>query len=260
MPSEEFPQPPEVGGDASFEVSQMDLRRMIRRTAFAASVDETRAVLTGMLLAWDGKQLRIVATDTHRLAVDNLAVEGKIDREIAVIVPARALRELERGLGGAEEEARVRVQIGESQIQFLFDQFSLVSRLIEGQFPSYERVIPQTIERTVSMGREEFLSALRRAAIVARAEANKIILRTQDSMLTLEAESADVGRAHEEVAAEYEGDPIEIAFNADYLTSMLSETDSERLTMGLSGPLNPGLIRLVGDEDYLYVVMPMQLM
>ena len=260
LPAEEFPQPPQVGEGISFEVSQQEVRQMVRRTCFAASADETRAVLTGMLLAWDGQQLKMVATDTHRLAVDSLAVEGKVDHEVAVIVPGRALRELERNLSAADEEARLRVQVGENQIQFLFGQFSLVSRLIEGQFPSYERVIPESTEKSLSVDREGFLSALRRAAIVARAEANKVILRTQDNVLTVEAESADIGRAHEELSAEYGGDPIEIAFNADYLISMLAETEAERITLGLTGPLNPGLIRLVGDESYLYVVMPMQLM
>lgn len=260
LPADEFPQPPQVGGEISFEVGQVNLGRIIRRTAFAASLDETRAVLTGMLLSWDGQLLKVVATDTHRLAIDSLAVEGKVDKQVEVIVPARALRELERNLSSADEEARLRVQIGENQIQFGFGEFSLVSRLIDGQFPNYERVIPQSIEAELSLDREELLSALRRAAIVARAEANKVIFRAQDSVLTVEAESADVGRAHEELAAEYTGEPIEIAFNADYLTAALSEADSERVTIGLGGPLNPGLLRFAGDEDYFYVVMPMQLM
>jgi DNA polymerase-3 subunit beta len=260
LPADEFPQPPEVTGEVAFEMAQTDLRRMIRRTALAASADETRAVLTGMLLAWDGKTLKLVATDTHRLAVDNLGVEGKAAQPVEVIVPARALRELERGLSGADEEARVRVQVGENQIQFTFGQFSLVSRLIEGQFPNYERVIPQDTDKELAVDREELLSALRRAAIVARAEANKVVFRTQDSALTVEAESAEVGRAHEELAAEYQGEPIEIAFNADYLITVLAETDAERVTMSMTGPLNPGLLRLAGDESYFYVVMPMQLM
>ena len=142
------------------------------------------------------------------------------------------------------------------------DGLLLVSRLIEGQFPNFERVIPTETPTRITANREELVGAVRRAAIVARAEANKLIFRPGESkdILVISAESGEVGKAHEEVTINLEGEAVEIAFNAEYLTDALTVMDSESVEIGLGGPLNPGLIRPAGATDCLYVVMPMQIL
>ena len=263
LPAEEFPALPEVADGVSFAVSQAGMRDLIRGTVFAASADEARAILTGVLLAWDADGLRMVATDSYRLAMktvsgDDVKLEGQ-EGKASAIIPARALQELNRMLGPAEEDALVRVQASEQQIAFEVGPYTLVSRLIEGQFPSYERVIPGDADRSISVNRADLLAAIKRAAIVARAEASKLVFRAHEGTLTISAESGDVGRAHEELPATLEGEDIEIAFNAEYLTDVLGVMQSDTVLWQFTGPLSSGLLKAADDPDYLYVVMPMQL-
>jgi DNA polymerase-3 subunit beta len=263
LPAEEYPALPEVEEGAGFDVSQAVMRDLIRGTILAASTDETRAILTGILVKRDGDTVKLIATDSYRLAVktagpETVKVEGG-ESDWQVIVPARALQELNRMLDPAEEETVVRVRSSEQQILFEVGPYRLISRLIEGQFPNYERVIPTETERTITVAREDLLGAIKRAAIVARAEASKLVFRIQEGTLTITAESGDVGRAHEELPANIEGEEGEIAFNAEYLTDVLGVMESEQVVWQLSGPLSSGLIKGADDPDYLYVVMPMQL-
>ncbi len=263
LPAEEYPALPEVPGEVWFELPQGEMRDLIRATIFAASTDETRAILTGVLLLRDENGVKMVATDSYRLAVKTVGAKpgkgaaGKAPGE--VIVPARALQELSRMLDPGDEETPVRVSAGEQQIRFEVGPYILVSRLIEGQFPNYQRVIPTEPERKVAVNREDLQGAIKRAAIVARAEASKLVFRTQEGMLTITAESGDVGRAREELAAQVEGEDIEIAFNAEYLTDVLGVIASDSVVWELTGPLSSGLVKGSDDPDYLYVVMPMQL-
>ena len=259
LPAEEFPGLPLVGKEVTFSTNHHLLREMIKRTAFAASVDETRAMLTGVLVIWNGKELKLVATDTYRMAIATSAVEGEVEQEVRVIVPARAMHELQRLLDGGEE-AQVRVSIGENQVQFDFDHLRLVSRLIEGQFPNFERVVPENNEKFLYLKRVDLLTALRRAHIMARAEASKLIFRTQDGLLTIKAESPELGMAYEEIEARLQGEAVEIAFNAEYLIQALSVMEAEEVEFGLSGAFNPGVLKPSGDPGYLYMVMPMQML
>jgi len=261
LPADEYPALPEVSGEVWFELTQAAMRDLIRATIFAASTDETRAILTGVLLTKDENGVRMVATDSYRLAVKTIPVsEGKGGAEaVQVIVPARALQELNRMLDPAADETPVRVATGEQQIRFEIGPYILISRLIEGQFPNYERVIPSEVERKIVVNREDLFGAIKRAAIVARAEASKLVFRTQEGTLTVTAESGEVGRAHEELAAQVEGEEIEIAFNAEYLGDVLGVIGSDSVQWSLTGPLSSGVIRGAEDPDYLYVVMPMQL-
>lgn len=263
LPAEEYPKLPEVGGEIAFQMPQSEMRDMIRTTVFAASTDETRAILTGILLRRDGDTLKMVATDSYRLAVrtashERVELPGEQESWQAII-PARALQELSRMLDPADTETPVKVRAGEQQILFQVGPYTLVSRLIEGQFPNYERVIPAETERRIVVNRTDLQGAIRRAAIVARAEASKVVFRTQDGTLTISAESGDVGRAHEELAATVEGDEVEIAFNADYLTDVLSVIESDTVVWELTGALSQTVLKGSDEPDYIYVVMPMQL-
>lgn len=262
LAAEEFPSLPEVTSGVSLSVPQARLRPLIRSTEFAAAADETRAILAGILMQWDGSKLSLVATNMHRLAIDAMMVEGGPAEQVSAVVPARALREVLRSLS-SEPEPQARVHLGENQAVFDLGPVIITSRIIEGQFPNYERVVPAEAEYTLRADRHELLAALRRADIVARAEANKVILRLQPGSVQVEAESPEIGRAHEEVSAELEGDQTEIAFNAEYLIDALEVIGEDRVQIDLTGPLSPGVLKPVpsGREEspYLYIIMPMQL-
>ena len=264
LPAEEFPLLPQVKEESRFVVDKAMLREAIKQTLFATSSDETRAILTGVLVVFQGDSLKFVATDTHRLAVRDCAVkEGS--GSASAIVPSRAMSELGRIIGG--DEGDVIVTLSSNQIQFHIPDekggdTTLISRLIDGQFPNYERVIPASHTKKLTIEREGFAAAVKRASIVARDSANRIVLRTTEDgdRLTITAESGSVGNAEEEVEVAREGDdaPVEIAFNAKYLSDVLAVLDSEGLHIELTEPLRPGLIRPTDDADYLCVLMPMQ--
>jgi len=259
LPAEEFSTLPELVSPIVFELPQTTLRQVIGQTTFASSPDETRPILTGVLLSVGADEMRVVATDTHRLALRQLPGIQGIKESRSVIVPARVLNELSRVLREGSEDP-VEVRLTDTQIQFLVDRISLQSRLIEGQFPNYEKVVPDTFERLITVSAEAFQQALRRALIVAREDANRVVLSAKQGLLTITADSQDVGRGQEDVEVALEGDPLEIAFNARYLLDVLAVIDAENAEIQLTGALNPGTIRRQGDSSYTYVLMPMQIM
>lgn len=274
LPAQEFPKLPEVQGGRSVEVEQAVLRQLITETSFAVSTDETRALLTGALTVLGEGFIKMVATDTHRLAVSTMpaptvvlsAEEGEAEPGFdgGVIVPARALRELARVLD-AEAGAKLQVHVTRNQILFHMEGMSLVSRLIDGQFPNFERVIPKECQKRLVINSQELLAALRRASsILPRESANRVVMRTnEEGLVDITAEAGEVGRAHEQIEARREGDEVEIAFNVRYLIDMLSITEAESVVIELTGALNPGVMKPVSEGEepegrtYLYVLMPM---
>jgi len=264
LSADEFPLLPQVQEDSRFVVDRETLKDAIKQTIFATSTDETRAILTGVLVVFQGDSLRLVATDTHRLAVRDCPVkEGS--GSASAIVPSRAMNELLRIVGN--EEGEIVVTLSGNQIQFQVDDASgsnttLISRLIDGQFPNYERVIPAQATKTLTVERAPLAAAVKRASIVARDSASRVVLRTTEDgdKLTITAESGSVGNAYEEVEVARTGDdtPVEIAFNAKYLADVLNVLDTEGLHIELTEPLRPGVIRPTDTADYLCVLMPMQ--
>lgn len=255
LPAEDFPVVPEVKEGVEISVHQATLKEMLRLTTFAASKEETRSILMGVLFEVRGNSLTLVATDTHRLAWKKTQISTEAASPVTAIVPARPLIELERMLGANES---VHIRFGASQVQFETESATLVSRVLDGQFPNYEKVIPKNTERKVTFNRNEFLSAVRRVFIVAKQNSEKAIIETKGDLLQMTAESQDIGRAYEEVPITMDGTDLRIAFNARYLMDVLGLIDSENVTLELTGALNPGILRAEGDEDFLYVVMPMQ--
>ena len=264
LSADEFPLLPQVKEDSRFVMDRLTLRDAIKQTIFATSTDETRAILTGVLVVFQGDSLKLVATDTHRLAVRDCPVKEGTGSASA-IVPARAMHEVLRIVGN--EEGEVVVTLSGNQIQFQIDdekgsKTTLISRLIDGQFPNYERVIPAQATRTLTLAREPLAAAVKRASIVARDSASRVVLRTTEDgdKLTITAESGSVGNAYEEVEVARTGDdtPVEIAFNAKYLADVLNVLDTEGLHIELTEPLRPGVIRPTDTADYLCVLMPMQ--
>ncbi len=273
LPAEDYPQLPEVPETVCFKIPQKRLRDLIRQTQFAVSSDEARATLTGIYMEFDGSCIRFVATDTHRLATRIDAVsEGT--GSLNVIVPARAMNELNHLLSDAEGE--VKVVLASNQIAFHLpgeDEIQIVSRIIEGHFPNYKRVIPESYTRRITVSTSALLSAVRRAFVVAKdvSSASRVVLRTSDAgSLILTAENQTVGSAYEEVEARCEGETVEVAFNAKYLMDVLVALEEESVYLEITEPLRPAVLRPVppppaadqeapaGTAEQLCVLMPMQ--
>ncbi len=263
LPPEEYPKLPEVPDANHFAIPQATLREMIKQTTLAVSKDEARAILTGVLMVLEGDTLSLVATDTHRLAFRKAQVaEAQGARQ--AIVPERALNELVRTL--ADKDGDVQVSIADNQVKFVTPGgVTLISRLIEGQFPAFQRVIPTVYTKVLTVQRQPFHQAVKRAAIVARNASNRVIFRSLDDRMTISAESSQEGSAYEEVEVVREGDDVEIAFNAAYVLDVLNVLDCEGVRLELTESLKPGVVKPVPSDpavpapDYLCVLMPMQI-
>lgn len=256
LPAEEFPAPPDVTATASLTIPGDLLRDMLRQVQFAVSTDDTRPILTGVLLSVNGPTIKLVATDTHRLAVRAAHLEGA-EGTATAIIPARATNELVRLV---KDEEPVHISLAQGQARFEIGTTTMVTRLLEGQFPNYERVIPSGHDRKLTLETGEFSKAVRRAAIVARDNANRVVIETEGAQLVVSAESGTVGSAHDEIEVAREGDDIQIAFNAKYLQNILDAIETEGVVVELTEPLRPAILRPIGDNasDYLCVLMPMQ--
>ncbi|MBB6052857.1 DNA polymerase III subunit beta [Armatimonas rosea] len=266
LPAEEFPALPDVEPTATITMNGAVLKAMIKQVAFAVSTDETRVILTGVLFIFNGQQIKMVATDTHRLAVrGGIASSGEGQGQ--AVLPARAMNEISR-LAGDEDEVVIALAQGQARFEVnkknsngdTVATTTLITRLIEGQFPNYERVIPAGHERKLTLETAEFQKAVKRVAIVARENANRIVLETEGAQLAMSAESGTIGSARDEIEVAREGDDIQIAFNAKYLGDVLAAIETEGVVLELTEPLRPGILRPIGDNaaDYLCVLMPMQ--
>lgn len=254
LPPGDFPDLPEVTDDVWFEMDAKQLRAGLKRTVFACSTDELRTILLGVLFNFQGDTLKLVATDTHRLAVDTRMVPAG-EGQASAVVPQRAVSEL---LKIMPDEGTVRVHISERQIMFRLLEATLVAALIEGQFPNYERVIPADFDKRWVMPTELLTGAVRRASIVARQDMQRVVFRSRGEKVAVSARAGAIGQAYEEVEAVREGDDLEIAFNCGYLMDVLNVVETDGVAFEMSQSLSPAVLRPVGQPDYLCVVMPMQ--
>lgn len=254
LPPGDFPGLPEVPADVWFEMDTKQLRAGLKRTVFACSTDELRTILLGVLFNFQGDTLKLVATDTHRLAVDTRMVPAG-EGQASAVVPQRAVSEL---LKIMPDEGTVRVHISERQIMFRLPEATLVAALIEGQFPNYERVIPADFDKRWVMPTELLTGAVRRASIVARQDMQRVVFRSRGEKVAVSARAGAIGQAYEEVEAVREGDDLEIAFNCGYLMDVLNVVETDGVAFEMSQSLSPAVLRPVGQDDYLCVVMPMQ--
>jgi DNA polymerase-3 subunit beta len=255
LSADDFPAPPAAEGEG-FELPAEPLRATINRVASAASRDEARPVLTGILLKIEGGELTMVATDSYRLAVKRTKLDGAAE-EIEANVPARALRELAR-LSEEDSEQAVQVNLSRNQALFRVGEVSLTSRLIDGQFPNYRQLLPESFEHEVKLDRAELLEVVRRVAQVAQRNA-ALRLAFSPGELVVSAETPDLGDAREAIPVSFEGEPIEIGFNPEFVRDGLESLDSEQLVLKLISPLRPGLIEPADADDFSYLVMPIRL-
>lgn len=263
--AEEFPSLPSIGEGMRISLDAGLLHDAIAQVAFAAATDDSRPVLTGVLVTLSGDKMTLVAADGFRMAMKTAVLESPVAEEATVIVPARALRELGRIIADGEEPVEVSITPNRNQVLFRQGNVELVSRLIEGQFPPYERIIPPSTENRVVVSTGEFLNANRTTAIFARDNANIVRLQftpgeegLTPGKLTLSATSAEVGDNVGEIDAAITGQPSPIAFNSRYLDELLKVLEkSSQLSLEIASPSSPGAFRPVGDDGYLHIIMPM---
>jgi len=255
LPATDFPLMPSGDGNVVVTLDAGLLRTMIRQTSFAVSTDETRPFLTGVYLVVDGNQGHMVATDGGRLAVRRTKV-GDAKGKVAAIVPSKTMGELVRILGSVEGE--ISVASHENQLIFSFPGMRFISRLIAGQFPNYEQVIPKEFKQRITVGTERLLRGVRRASITARDSANVVRLNAAEGTLTISSNTPDVGKAQEDIEVRIEGDPIPVAFNAKFLMDALSNIDATDVHFDLTGPLSPGALHPTDNTEYVYVLAPVR--
>jgi len=250
---EDFPRLPELDAAPTFAVDRESLLETIHRVARAASRDESRPVLTGILVSFTGGKIVMAATDSYRLAVKETELTGSAP-ELEAIVPSRALQELARVATSGDT---VEVGVHENQVLFSLDGVWLTTRRIDGQFPNYRQLLPEAFEHELTLPRAELLDVVRRAAVMIQ-RATPLQLRFAEGELTVIARTHDVGDSKESMPVGFTGDTLEIGFNADFLRDGLESMDGDDVRFKLISPLRPAVIQGEGD-DFTYLVMPIRL-
>jgi DNA polymerase-3 subunit beta len=251
--AEDFPRLPDLADTQTFAVDREALLETISRVARAASRDEARPVLTGVLVQFTGNKLVMAATDSYRLAVKETALASPAP-ELEAIVPSRALQELSRVAGDADEIA---IGVQENQVLFSAGGIWLTTRRIDGQFPNYRQLLPETFEHELTVPRTELLDVVRRAAVMIQ-RATPLQLRFAEGEVTVVARTHEVGESKESMPVGYAGEPLEIGFNAEFLREGLESVEGDDVRMKLISPLRPAVLTDEG-EDFTYLVMPIRL-
>jgi DNA polymerase-3 subunit beta len=254
--AEDFPTLPEPGGDQIVVLPAKAFVDTVGKVARSASRDETRPILTGILVSANGTELRMVATDSYRLSVKETRLETPIEGGFEANVPARALQELERVAAG--ETGDLTIGMRASQIVFQVGSVVLSSRLIDGQFPNYRQLLPETYEHELHVPGDELTGVVRRVSLMAQKNA-PLRLSFTEGQLNVSAQTPDVGEASEPLPVPFAGDPFEIGFNPDFLKDGLESVDSGDVVLKLISPLRPGLIEAGDQSGFLYLIMPIRL-
>ena len=256
LPAEDFPKLPEEGAEP-LKIPAAALAETAELVARAASRDDMRPVLTGVLVSAAGEEMTMVATDSYRLAVKRTELEAAIGGELEANIPARALRELSR-LVGAEEVSEVAISLLPNQAVFRAGGILLNTRLIDGQFPNFRQLLPESYEHDVRLPRPELLEVVRRVSQLAQRNA-PLRLSFSQGELKVSASTPDVGDAEEAMPAAFEGEELEIGFNPEFLREGIESVDGDEVLLRLISPLRPGLLQPVDNEDFRYLVMPIRL-
>lgn len=257
LPSSEFPKLPEPAGEGSMRVPAGAFVETVERVARSASRDETRPHLTGVLVSASERELRMVATDSYRLSVKETALETPVEGSLEVNVPARTLQELSRIAGGSGA-AEIEIWALENQAIFRVGHVILSSRLVEGRFPNYRQLLPESYEHELRVSRAELLDVVRRVGLLAQKNA-PLRLAFAEGTLEVSAQTPDVGRATESLPVPFKGEALEIGFNPEFLRDGLESAESDELTLKLISPLRPGLLESGESGEFTYLVMPIRL-
>jgi DNA polymerase III subunit beta len=253
---EDFPPLPEPGGDQVVAMPATAFVDTIARVSRSASRDETRPILTGILVSASADELRMVATDSYRLSVKETKLEAPLEGGFEANVPARALEELGRLVRDDVEEIRIGVRA--NQVVFEVGGVALSSRLIDGQFPNYRQLLPEAYEYELTVSREELLEVVRRISLMAQKNA-PLRLSFSEGEVSISAQTPDVGEASEPLPVPFAGEPFEIGFNPDFLTVGLESAGADEVVLKLISPLRPGLLESADASGFLYLIMPIRL-
>ena len=256
LPAAEFPTVEEIKASQTITVEQAVMSRLIEKTHFSMAQQDVRYYLNGMLLETGGKHLRTVATDGHRLALSQAELDGAELQEQQVIVPRKGVLELQRLLSG---EGSVDIVLGANHVRVQLEGIRFTSKLIDGRFPEYDRVIPQDSSNELSADREVLKGALQRTAILSNEKYRGIRLIIRDNGVVLQAHNPEQEEAEEELEVSYGGEDIEIGFNVNYLLDALGAVESDEVALSVVDSNSSCLIREPGNDDCKFVVMPMRL-
>lgn len=254
LPAEDFPVLPPLQHDAAMTISQRALRSLIQKTAHAMSMEETRFILNGALLTSTAQELAMVATDGRRLAVARQALEHPVPVAVQVVVPAKTIRELGRLLQDDTEPLSI-AALKDNQLTFRFGGTTIVTRLIEGQFPQYEKVIPAQAP-AFSCDRHLLINAIRRASLMTTAASQAVVFELSGTRLVVSKESPELGSAREELTVAYQGEPLTVAFNPEFWLDVLKVLEGDDVAIEVAGPDRPAVIRRTG---FTYIVLPMKI-
>jgi len=253
LPKDEFPKFPEFKDKEAIKIDQSQLKEMLRLTAFAVSHEESRYVLNGVLFEINGNVIRIVATDGRRLAKIEKKLSSQVKEDISVIIPIKAVNEIGRNL---KEEGTVSFIVGMNQVLFDIDGTLIASRVIEGDFPNYNQVIPKPTKNRIHMNTQELLATIRRANLLSTPDFQAIKFEVFSDKLVVTKSTPDVGESREEINVEYNGSELVVGFNPQFLIDFLKNIDDEHIDMELLGVDKPAVMRM---DDYLYLALPMRI-
>jgi len=252
--AEDFPKLPDATAAQTFTIDSDTFLDTVSKVARSASRDESRPVLTGVLVRFEGEKLVMAATDSYRMSVKETELKEAAVAELEAIVPARALTELTRI---AQDSAELQVGVQENHVVFGAGEIWLTTRRIDGQFPNYKQLLPENFEHEVALPREEFLEVVRRASVMAQRN-SPLRLRFAEGEVTVSAQTQDVGEAKESLPVPFTGEPLEIGFNPEFLRDGLESVGTDEIALRLISPLRPGLLRSE-DEQFSYLIMPIRL-
>ncbi len=255
--AEDFPPFPEPDSESAVQLPAAAFVATATKVAGSASRDETRPVLTGILVSASDRELRMVATDSYRLSVKETVLEAPLSAGFEVNVPARALQELAR-LVGADQDEALSVSVRANQVLFTLGRTLLSSRLIDGQFPNYRQLLPETFEHELRISASELTDVVRRISLLAQKNA-PLRLAFSSGELTVSAQTPDVGEARESLPLAFEGEPLEIGFNPEFLRAGVEAIDDGDVVLKLISPLRPGLIESGDGSGFRYLIMPIRL-
>jgi DNA polymerase-3 subunit beta len=263
MDAADFPPVPAVDDGLTLELDPKQFKRAVEQVEFAAAADDTRPVLTGIHTLAEGQELTLAAADGFRLAVHKLPLRQEVPERVEVIIPARALREIVRLIGEDDDPLSMSFSAARSQVQFRLKSAELVATLIQGTFPNYSQLIPQSYTTKTTLEMKQFLQETRIAAIFARDGAGIVRLQVEPNgggagKLTISARAEEIGDHRGDMDVKVEGEASKIAFNSRYLQDVLQVLDAEEVALETTSPSSPGVLRPLGtDDNYVHVVMPM---
>jgi DNA polymerase III subunit beta len=255
--AEDFPALPSPSPETRITLPTAAFVQTVSQVARSASRDETRPVLTGILMSASGQRLRMVATDSYRLSVKETALESPLGSALEANIPARALQELAR-IAQQDSSESLAVSAGQNQVVFELGDVVLSSRLIDGQFPNYRQLLPESVEHELRLASAELGDVVRRISLMAQKN-TPLRLGFAEGALTISAQTPDVGEASETIPVPFAGEPLEIGFNPEFLRDGLESVESDELILKLISPLRPGVIESPEGGDFRYLIMPIRL-